>query len=111
MIDYEARAAIGNRVRLARIHASMTQHDLAVLLGVSYQQVCKYERGTNAISAERLVEIAKAVGVSPSQFFDEADDGVHVSRQFLEFGRAWRRLDERQRAALSSLVLSIVQEE
>lgn len=111
MIDHKARAAIGSRVRLARINAAMTQHDLAEKIGVSYQQVCKYERGTNAISAERLVEIASAVGASPSQFFDGADDGVHVSRQFLEFGRAWRRLDERQRAALSSLVLSIVQEE
>ena len=51
---------IGERIRLRRTELGMTQHQLAAALGVSYQQIQKYENGANRISAARLWQIGRA---------------------------------------------------
>ena len=52
---------IGQRVRIARIEKGLTQVDLAEALGVTFQQVQKYETGKNRIAASRLIDIARAL--------------------------------------------------
>ncbi|MEL6861652.1 MAG: helix-turn-helix transcriptional regulator [Pseudomonadota bacterium] len=65
---------IGQRIRRARIDASITQQELGKVLGRSSQQVHKYEQGTNRVSAGTLYAIAEAVGRSMDWFFlDEAE--------------------------------------
>jgi DNA-binding XRE family transcriptional regulator len=61
---------VGARIRERRIKLGLTQRQFAVLIGVSHQQVHKYERGTNNISAGRLFEIAHVLSVPVNYFFD-----------------------------------------
>ncbi len=56
---------VGARVRLRRLLVGMSQDQLASRIGVSFQQVQKYERGSNRIGASRLVMIADALDVEP----------------------------------------------
>ncbi len=69
-IDVEVGAKIKARRRLLGI----SQDTLAAKLGVTFQQVQKYEKGTNRVSASRLAVIAKTFGVPPSYFFPGVDD-------------------------------------
>ena len=64
---------VGGRVRVRRRLTHMTQETLADLIGVTFQQVQKYERGTNRISASKLFAIAEALDVPISYFFDGLD--------------------------------------
>jgi transcriptional regulator with XRE-family HTH domain len=66
---------VGARVRMRRIILGMSQEKLADTLGVTFQQVQKYEKGTNRIGASRLQEISKSLQVPPSFFFDGAPTG------------------------------------
>jgi transcriptional regulator with XRE-family HTH domain len=68
-------AQVGNRVRIRRMLIGMSQERLGNLLGLTFQQVQKYEKGVNRIGAGRLFEIARILGV-PIDFFY---DGVGVA--------------------------------
>lgn len=61
---------IGQRVRARRLEIGMSQEKLAELLGVTFQQVQKYEKGVNRIAASRLFDIASALDVTISTFFE-----------------------------------------
>ena len=61
---------IGKRVRMRRISIGMSQEKLGELLDLTFQQVQKYEKGTNRISVGRLVDIAKILGVDIHFFFN-----------------------------------------
>ncbi len=63
----EADRAIGARVRTYRLTAGLSQTDLANRLGVTFQQVQKYENGKNRISAGKVCAIAEALKVRPDQ--------------------------------------------
>ena len=62
--------AIGARMRSLRLAAELSQEELGQKLGISFQQVQKYELGRNRISASRLLEIANVLGVSTDYFYD-----------------------------------------
>jgi transcriptional regulator with XRE-family HTH domain len=59
----ETDAQIGRAIRVHRIMAGITQMQMGEALGITYQQVQKYEAGTNRVSSSRLTEIAKVLGV------------------------------------------------
>lgn len=61
---------VGARVRMRRKLLGVSQEKLAGALGLTFQQVQKYERGANRISASKLFEIARFLDVPPSYFFD-----------------------------------------
>ena len=61
---------VGNRIRMRRQLIGMSQEKLGELLGITFQQVQKYEKGSNRISASRMFYAAKTLGV-PVQFFFE----------------------------------------
>jgi transcriptional regulator with XRE-family HTH domain len=61
------------RIRQRRIMLGLTQQQMAELIGVTYQQAHKYETGINRISAGRLYQIARALGVDISYFFEDVD--------------------------------------
>ena len=63
------------RIRQRRIMLGLTQQQMAELIGVTYQQAHKYETGINRISAGRLYQIARALGVEISYFFEDVDPG------------------------------------
>lgn len=66
---------VGKRVRLRRIHLGISQHRLARVLGISFQQLQKYENGTNRVSASRLQAIADELEVELAYFFDSGSKG------------------------------------
>jgi transcriptional regulator with XRE-family HTH domain len=61
---------IGKRLNQARVAAGLTQSELGDRLGISFQQVQKYEKGRNRIGGGRLYKIARALGVKITYFFD-----------------------------------------
>src|SRR5580704_14977680 len=63
---------VGNRVRMRRLMLGMSQEKLADQLGLTFQQVQKYEKGTNRISASRLQEISHVLEVPVPFFFEGA---------------------------------------
>ena len=63
--------SVGKRIRLRRLLVGMSQETLANALGLTFQQIQKYEGGNNRVSASRLSEIAKALGVPVSSLFDD----------------------------------------
>ena len=69
----EANLDIGTRLRAARLAAGLTQEGLGKKLGITFQQIQKYEKGANRLSGSRLVQAAEAVGVAPAYFFGTND--------------------------------------
>lgn len=70
---------VGSRVRMRRVLLGMSQEKLGEALNLTFQQVQKYEKGTNRIGASRLQQISKTLNVPPAYFFDGApsfDDSV-----------------------------------
>lgn len=68
---------VGGRVRMRRKLLSISQDQLAEALGLTFQQVQKYERGVNRVSASKLYQIAKALQVPVSFFFDGLADPMN----------------------------------
>jgi transcriptional regulator with XRE-family HTH domain len=66
---------LGQRVRSRRLEIGMSQERLAELLGVTFQQVQKYEKGVNRIAASRLYDIASALQQPVSRFFEGLSQG------------------------------------
>jgi transcriptional regulator with XRE-family HTH domain len=75
---------VGSRVRMRRVLVGLSQEKLGDSLGVTFQQVQKYEKGTNRIGASRLQQISKVLGVPVSFFFDEAPDAGQRGEGFAE---------------------------
>ena len=100
---------VGARVRERRIMLGFTQQQLADLIGVTYQQAHKYERGINRISAGRLFEIAHVLSVPVNHFFEglAEEESRQVSsreRMCLELARNFAQIpNERHQEALSQL--------
>ncbi|MGB8275281.1 MAG: helix-turn-helix transcriptional regulator [Alphaproteobacteria bacterium] len=105
---------VGSRLRLRRTLLGMSQEKLAEAIGLTFQQVQKYERGTNRIGASRLYDISRALGV-PVAFFYEGwesrghgkgaglseeaaafDGGSSSHREVLELVRAYNRITDPQ---------------
>jgi transcriptional regulator with XRE-family HTH domain len=104
---------VGSRIRERRIMLGLTQHQLAELIGVTYQQAHKYERGINRVSAGRLFEIATVLNVPIGYFYEgiEEDEQRQTSqreRMMLEIARNFAEIsDERHQEAISQLARAL----
>ena len=116
----EVDRLVGDRIRRRRILMGLTQDQLGESLGISYQQIQKYETGGNGVSAGRLYLIANRLDVSPGWFFDPVKsdassddfDELGSSRLLMEFVRSFARIkDERLKSVLVSLVRAMVDED
>lgn len=99
---------VGTRLRLRRTLLGLSQEVLGEAVGITFQQLQKYERGMNRISASRLFNLSQVLGVSVSYFFEElpaadaatrvaqgAEDGdTMAKRETLELVRAYYRVPE-----------------
>ena len=109
---------VGMRIRERRIMLGLSQQQLAVMIGVTYQQAHKYERGLNRISAGRLFDIASVLSVPISWFFEGIpSDGVAAEmsprqRMCLELARNFSMIDnEKHQEALSQMARALAQAE
>ena len=71
---------VGDKIRQRRLERGVTQQELARALGISYQQVQKYENGNNRVSAGRLFILAQALGIGVNEFFDDFGSPVPPGR-------------------------------
>jgi transcriptional regulator with XRE-family HTH domain len=71
-------AHVGRRIRVARLAAGLSQQQLGEALGLTFQQVQKYEKGVNRVGASRVHAIARILSVPESYFFEQAG-GTDVS--------------------------------
>jgi len=94
---------IGEHIRLRRTMLGMTQDDLAAAIGVSYQQIQKYETAANRISAGRLYAISQRLGVEIGYFFDDFNKAAggdgEVPAEIPHGGRMRSTIDVAQRFA------------
>lgn len=92
---------IGMRLRLRRKMAGLSQDGLGKQIGVTFQQIQKYERGTNSINAHRLYDVALALGVVPAFFYEGygsekppiaptpiSSEGTHLLQNFFDIPSA-----------------------
>src|SRR5688572_22363967 len=70
---------VGARIRERRIMLGMTQHQMADLIGVTYQQAHKYEKGINRVAAGRLYSIARVLGIEVSYFYEGLKTGRNLT--------------------------------
>lgn len=123
---------VGSRVRLQRMLRGISQEKLGEKLGLTFQQIQKYEKGVNRIGASRLFDLANVLNVPVQFFYDEAPvDQARVqpqlgfaerpseayifeflnTREGLELNRAFAKIsDPRSRRAVVELVRAIAQE-
>ena len=71
---------VGTRIRMRRLLMDMSQEKLGDSLGVTFQQVQKYERGTNRVGASRLWDISRVLDVPVSFFYDGLDNDFEYSQ-------------------------------
>ena len=120
---------VGARLRMRRTMLGMSQSKLGELLGVTFQQIQKYEKGSNRISASRLQHTARVLDVSPSFFFEgapaQAVEGGFAedtqqsyvvdflaSTEGLQLNRAFLRVrDPKVRRRIVDLVVSLASSE
>jgi transcriptional regulator with XRE-family HTH domain len=113
---------IGPRIRARRLAVGMTQKQLGAKIGVTYQQVQRYEHGTDRLTVDRLYEIAIVLEVAPGMLFPSKAgaltnvNGVVSNDEFMrlmdrpdtiQMLRAWSGIrDSKRRAALIDMVLA-----
>ena len=77
-------AYIGGRLRLRRTLMGMSQEKLADAVGLTFQQIQKYEKGANRIGASRLFQFSRILDVPPSYFFDSMP--AEIGQEPIEYG-------------------------
>lgn len=115
----ETDSYVGLRIRERRIMLGLSQQQMADLIGVTYQQAHKYERGINRISAGRLFEIAQVLKVPVGYFFEgihnEGESDIELTerqRMCLELARNFSHINnERHQDALSQLARALASNE
>jgi transcriptional regulator with XRE-family HTH domain len=106
---------VGKRIRHRRWLVGMTQQQLAAAVGIKFQQIQKYETGANRVSASRLWDIAAALDVQVSFFFDgieerepvngggKLSDDIIGDKEALDLVRSYYAIPENQRRRLFDL--------
>lgn len=107
---------VGKRIRHRRWMVGMTQQQLAEQVGIKFQQIQKYETGTNRVSASRLWDIAETLSVPVSFFFEGLDESyagatersdvpgdILADKEALELVKSYYAIPETQRRRLFEL--------
>jgi transcriptional regulator with XRE-family HTH domain len=103
---------VGNRLKVRRTLAGMSQTELGGRVGITFQQIQKYEKGVNRISAGHLFLFARTLDCSLADFFEGLDGEVDAvplitSEQDARLLQAFARLDENAREAVFDFVQAL----
>ena len=104
---------VGGRIRERRIMLGLTQQQLAEMIGVTYQQAHKYERGINRVSAGRLFEVARALSAPITYFYEGiGEEGTRQimphRRMLLELARNFAEIrNEKHQEAVSQIARAL----
>ncbi|SCM79897.1 Uncharacterized HTH-type transcriptional regulator Smed_0045 [uncultured Pleomorphomonas sp.] len=117
----QADITIGQNIRRTRLLKGMSQEALGEAVGITFQQIQKYEKGTNRIGGSRMVQIAQALGVSVIELYDGAELGsspagasnasaiTAQNRQEVELLSAFRRLNPAVRSKVLGLAAQVAE--
>ena len=106
---------VGHNIRFWRLERKMSQTDLANLLGLTFQQIQKYENGANRVGASRLMQIAEALEVPIHAFFEGAGSETPETHSPIKFVgdqqalRLVRAFADIEDAALRRSVVNLVE--
>lgn len=104
---------IGDKIRTRRTTLGVTQMELGKALGMSFQQIQKYERGSNRVAASRIVQLAAALKVTPGWFFEGLDtpapETLLPRRACIEASRLMQSVDPKAQNEILGVVRRIVQ--
>jgi len=112
LMKHPVDAHVGKRIRHRRWMVGMTQQQLADKVGIKFQQIQKYETGMNRVSASRLWDVAEALGVTISFFFEglgeatntlQSGGDILADKEALELVRSYYAIPEAQRRRLFDL--------
>ncbi len=110
-MSHPVDAHVGRKLKELRLMRGKTQTEVAEGLGISFQQVQKYELGRNRVSASKLFEMSRILNVDPSYFFDGLADGTTVDTVDEESARIAAMVsrigDIRVRAQIRSFIDSL----
>lgn len=103
---------IGRRIKELRIAKGLSLMDLVDFVGVTHQQLYKYENGSNRVAPSRLLALARAFGVSVMHFFQDIESHVPIQsnheRMALELSRVFLAMkDVKQQVALLALARTL----
>jgi transcriptional regulator with XRE-family HTH domain len=110
---------VGAKIRMFRINRGMSQTALAERIGVSFQQVQKYEKGANRVGASRLSQIASVLGITVGELFESSQEKISTANSpihllaepgALRVLKAYLRTNSRVRLAIARLVESIAEQ-
>lgn len=96
---------VGQNIRLFRIAAGLLQEEVGEHLGITFQQIQKYEKGLNRITAGKLVAMAELFGREVIEFFDTKSLPANcTTRMSVQLVKEFRELDHVQRKAVLAMI-------
>jgi transcriptional regulator with XRE-family HTH domain len=102
---------VGQRVRMARLMSNMSQTELGEHIGITFQQVQKYENGTNRVSATMLMKLSDALALSVTDLLQEVDPSavpLDAEGQAAQLVAAYAKIQSSEvRAAVLTLVAGL----
>jgi transcriptional regulator with XRE-family HTH domain len=106
---------IGSVIRTQRVKLRMTQSELAATLGLSFQQIQKYEKGTNAVASSRIPDLCRKLEISPNDLFCVSDsidgEGLRLGPWALKTARKLQGLPPPMRQSVETLLDALAQPE
>ena len=103
-------AAVGENIRMARLAAGISQSELGKACGITFQQIQKYENGTNRVGGSRLMQIAEALRVPPATLLPSSQKhavtpkhrapAILQDRVGMDVVKAWEKLSRQQRIVI-----------
>lgn len=110
-------AAVGENIRMARLAAGLSQTELGAACGVTFQQIQKYEKGTNRVGGSRLMQIAEALKVPAATLLPSSQKhavtlkhrapAILQDRVGMDIVKAWDKLSREQRIVVRDLIQAI----
>lgn len=106
---------VGSAIMARRVLMGMSQQVLGRAIGVTFQQIQKYEKGRNQLSLRRAYQLSKALGISLNALLTESLGGAahecsFSDRRILEMMKRFCALDERQQDAIGAFIKTLAQE-
>jgi transcriptional regulator with XRE-family HTH domain len=100
---------IGSVIRMQRLKLGMTQSELATALGLTFQQIQKYENGTNAVASSRIPDLCRKLEISPNDLFGVSDSNgeVRLGPWAVKTARKLQELSPTMRQSVETLLDAI----
>ena len=110
--DLKMDRALGSRIRQLRNERGLSQQALGEIIGVAFQQIQKYEKGTNTVPSHRISAFCKALGITPDELYQinvpHAQPLPSLSNYAVRMALKLDRLEPPQRRIVSTLVNSFL---